>query len=269
MKRYIFIVFFCIFVFFALGQSMTISVKGVSFDMIKINSDSIFRINQHGDTLNDISYKLYPIDTIRSSDGMSKVIINEFYISKFEVTQELYYAVMGYNPSYFKENYNINYSKRPVEKVSWYDSMAFIDSLNKLTGKKFRLPTENEWLCAAMGGVRFQRYSGGNNHESVAWGWENGLQRTHDVGQKKSNGYGIYDMSGNVYEWCSDWFSSDFYKRDSIYVNPVGPQSGKLKVVKGGSWGNSNRFLEINTRAGQKPDIRSNGCGFRLAMDIK
>ncbi len=149
------------------------------------------------------------------------VTLGDYYIGKFEVTQELWEAVMGSNPSYFKG------SNLPVEQVSWDDCQTFIRKLNSLTGKNFRLPTEAEWEYTARGGNRSKgyKYSGSNNISDVAWYWENSGDRvlsgewdydkiknnncrTHPVGMKSPNELGIYDMSGNVYEWCQDWYGS-------------------------------------------------------------
>lgn len=140
-----------------------------------------------------------------------------------------------------------------------------IDTLNKITELDFRLPSEAEWQYAGWGGNPNLKYSGSNDASQVAWTITDGF--THNVGTKKPNEYGLYDMSGNVSEWCSDWFSSDYYVTDTLYNNPIGPLSGTFKVVKGGSWGNDKRFLEMNTRVGVRPEERSNGIGFRLALD--
>lgn len=177
-----------------------------------------------------------------------KVTLSGYYISKYEVTQELWEVVMGNNPSYC-----IGDARRPVESVSWEDCQKFIQKLNKLTGKSFRLPTEAEWEYAARGGnkSRGYRYSGGNNLDSVAWTYfgtyyPNGMGNapeiiknsggtSHPVGQKVPNELGLYDMSGNVEEWCQDWFDNDYYD-SSPSVNPSGPDSGTYRVQRGGSW---------------------------------
>ena len=137
------------------------------------------------------------------------VTLSSFYIGKYEVTQEQWQAVMGSNPSYFKG------AKRPVENVSWGDCQVFIRRLNLLTGKKFRLPTEAEWEYAARGGNKSRGYtcSGSNTIGVVAWSLSNSNDKTHEVATKAPNELGIYDMSGNVWEWCEDWYSSSYYSR--------------------------------------------------------
>ena len=128
-----------------------------------------------------------------------RVTVSDFYIGKYEVTQAQWRAVMGFNPSYFKGD------NLPVETVSWDDVMDFIHKLNSLTGRQYRLPTEAEWEYAARGGNNY-KYSGSNSAGNVAWYGYNSSRTTHPVGTKSANGFGLYDMSGNVYEWCSDWY---------------------------------------------------------------
>lgn len=251
-------------------SSITVNVKGVKFEMVKIAGDMFTHQNLYGDTIYK-GYHLAPIDSLRVYNGYCKIQLSDYYVGKFEVTQELYEKVMGKNPSWYGtfDNQKKDAPKHPVENVTWNDAMAFIDSLNKITGFHFRLPTEMEWEYAASGGNLTHLYSGGNDNNAVAWGWDNGWQRSHTVGSKSPNEFGLYDMSGNVCEWCNDWFSPYFYEPDKLYVNPTGPQAGKMKVEKGGSWGNFNRFLEYKTRVGDYPNHKTGGSGFRLAMDAK
>jgi formylglycine-generating enzyme required for sulfatase activity len=188
-----------------------------------------------------------------------QVTLSPFCIGKYEVTQEEWETVMGSNPSNFKG------AKRPVEFVSWDDCQEFIRKLNVLTGKRFRLPTEAEWEYAARGGNRSQgyKYAGGNNISSVAWYDGNAGRETHPVGQKQSNEMGLYDMAGNVWEWCQDWkgvYSS------SPQTNPTGPSSASLRVYRGGSWGNYARYCRVSIRYYFKPDYRSSYLGLRLAL---
>ena len=144
-----------------------------------------------------------------------------YYIGQTEVTQALWEAVMENNPSHFKG------LRKPVESVSWNDCQEFISKLNSLTGKRFRLPTEAEWEFAARGGnnSRGYKYGGGSNLDDVAWYKENSGSRTHDVGTKLANELGLYDMNGNVLEWCSDWYGS---YDNSSQTNPRGAESGLL-----------------------------------------
>jgi len=127
----------------------------------------------------------------------------------------------------------------------------------------FRLPTEAEWEYAARSGGRSEKYSGGNNIDSVAWYSSNSNSKTHPVGQKKANGLGLYDMTGNVWEWCSDWYDSSYY-RNSPKNNPKGPNSGDNRVKRGGSWNNKPQNLRASNRNNNTPSNRNNNLGFRL-----
>ena len=157
------------------------------------------------------------------------VTLSSYYICKYEVTQALWRAVMDSNPSGFKGD------NLPVENVNWDDCQTFINRLNNYTGRNFRLPTEAEWEFAARGGnnSRHYKYSGSNYIGDVAWYDGNSGNRTHPVGTKQTNELGLYDMSGNVWEWCSDWYGS--YSSYS-QTNPTGPNSGSYRVLRGGSW---------------------------------
>ena len=188
-----------------------------------------------------------------------RVTLSSFSISRYEVTQEEWQAVMGNNPS------NFNGSKRPVENVSWNDCQEFIRKLNTMTGKQFRLPTEAEWEFASRGGIKSQgyKYSGSNNLNSVAWYDDNSGITTHDVGLKSPNELGIYDMSGNVWEWCSDWYGN---YSSSSQTNPTGSYSGSNRVLRGGSWGLNAWCCRVSIRSGGAPDFRHLILGFRLAQ---
>ena len=189
------------------------------------------------------------------------VTLSGYYIGKYEVTQELWKAVMGSNPSYYKGD------NLPVEQVSWNDVQEFLRKLNAMTGKRYRLPTEAEWEFAARGGnsSRGYKYSGGNSFGSVAWYWENSGIRTHAVGTKSPNELGIYDMSGNVWEWCQDWYNSSYYG-SSPRTNPQGPNSGSYRVCRGGGWRSSARDCRVSYRDSYTPDFRYYYLGFRLAL---
>ncbi len=191
-----------------------------------------------------------------------QVTLSSFYISKYEVTQEEWETVMGSNPSYFRG------AKRPVESVSWEDCQVFIDKLNGLTGKRFRLPTEAEWEYAARGGNHSKgyKYSGSNSIDNVAWHDRNS-DETHPVGQKSPNELGLYDMSGNVDEWCQDWY--DDYSSNS-QTNPTGPAIGSYRVCRGGSWNafmcDFAEFCHSSYRNEAQPSISDKGLGLRLAL---
>ena len=200
-------------------------------------------------------------DVARDQTPIHRVTLNGYYIGKYEVTQEQWKSVMGRNPSRFKG------ANKPVEKVSWNDSQEFIKKLNQLTGLKFRLLTEAEWEYAARGGNMSQgyKYSGSNIIGDVAWYDDNSLI-THKVGTKAPNELGIYDMSGNVMEWCSDWYGR---YSSSPQTNPTGPTSGYIRVIRGGSWYEDAYICTVSCRCGDfNPDYRCNSIGFRLALSI-
>ena len=186
-----------------------------------------------------------------------------FAIGKYPVTQKQWIQVMGTNPSYF-EGYDL-----PVENVSWNDCQNFIKVLNAITGRSFRLPTEYEWLiCATIDGTL---YSGSNNVDEVAWYTSNSGEKTRPVGQKKPNSLNIYDMSGNVWEWCWDWYDGNYYKDGQ--QNPHGPDVGRDRVLRGGSWDNPDFFVGAGDcrtadRRRLNPDYRNNYTGYRLGETI-
>ena len=187
------------------------------------------------------------------------VTLSSYYVCKYEVTQALWRAVMGSNPSNFKGD------NLPVENVSWDDCQTFINRLNSYTGRNFRLPTEAEWEFAARGGnySRHYKYSGSNYIGDVAWYGDNSGNRTHPVGTKQPNELGLYDMSGNVYEWCSDWYGSYSSYSQS---NPTGPNSGSFRVLRGGSWRGSARFCRSSDRSSGSPGGRDYDLGLRLVL---
>ena len=166
---------------------------------------------------------------------------------------------MGSNPSNFKG------SRRPVEKVSWEDCQTFITKLNQLTGRSFRLPTEAEWEYAARGGNRSNsyKYAGGSSIGDVAWYYDNIGNQTHDVGGKRANELGLYDMAGNVWEWCQDWYGS--YSSGS-QTNPRGASSGSGRVSRGGSWFSYAGSCRVSGRSSLTPTIRDFILGLRLAL---
>ena len=216
-----------------------------------------------------------------------QVTLSDFYIGKYEVTQQLWEYVMKYsgtaadgskmsayysldvwlgtNPS---SSYGVgNYY--PAYNVSWEDIVnIFIPRLNKITGKTFRLPTEAEWEYAARGGnkSRGYKYSGSNTIGDVAWYWDNSSNETHPVGTKSPNELGLYDMSGNVLEWCSDWYG-DY--SSSSQTNPTGPTSNSIRVRRGGSWLTYASHCRVSHRYNiyrGSPDFRNSALGFRLVM---
>ena len=197
-----------------------------------------------------------------------EVTVSSFSIAETEVTQELWQAVMGTNPSNFADD-----PKRPVEQVSWEDCQMFIARLNELTGENFRLPTEAEWEFAARGGnmANGTLYSGGEIIEDVAWyftnsyavGSEDSNFGTHVVATKQANELGLYDMSGNVFEWCSDWYGA---YDEQPQTDPAGPEMGARRIIRGGSWYSINRYCRITSRNSEAPTNKGYNLGFRLAL---
>jgi formylglycine-generating enzyme required for sulfatase activity len=187
-----------------------------------------------------------------------QVILSGFSISKYEVTQAQWRAVMGNNPSKYS-----GCDDCPVENVSWNEVQEFILKLNQMTGKNYRLPTEAEWEYAARGGSKSRgyKYSGSNSIRDVAWYYDNSGNKTHPVGQKQPNELGLYDMSGNVWEWCSDWYSS---YSSSAQNNPKGPSSGSYRVIRRDSWLRDSHNCRVSYRISLNPGARGGNLGFRL-----
>ena len=191
-----------------------------------------------------------------------KVKLNSYHIGETQVTQELWQAVMGDNPSHFQGE------KQPVENVSWFDCQEFLKKLNSITGKTFTLPTEAQWEYAARGGNKGKGciYSGSDNINEVAYYVDNGtLLETSEVARKKANELGIYDMSGNVWEWCNDLFDEKYYSNSEI-DNPRGPGLGECRVMRGGSWDFPAICCKVSFRCGIDPDNRSNRAGLRIVL---
>lgn len=236
------------------NETETFTVNGVSFTMVNVDGGT------------------FTMGSNYSNDNQKpahEVTLSSYSLGQTEVTQALWQAVMGTNPSCFTGNLN-----RPVEQVSWNDCQTFISKLNSMTGKSFRLPTEAEWEFAARGGNKSQGYkfAGSNTIGDVAWyivnagsgvGESSADYGTHVVGSKAPNELGFYDMSGNVWEWCNDWFSN--YNEDA-QTNPMGPTSGSERVRRGGSWVNLAGICSVSYRVGNIPTGNGNGLGMRLAL---
>ena len=233
-------------------NEQTFMVKGVEFKMIKVEGGT-FSMGATSEQGSDADDDEYPVHSVTLSD---------YYIGETEVTQELWQAVMGSNPSYFKGD-----NQRPVENVSWDDCQEFIKKLNRLTGKKFRLPTEAEWEYAARGGKYSNdyvyKYSVSNNADEVAWYGTNSGDKTHPVKTKKANKLGLYDMSGNVWEWCNDW---DRPYQSYSQTNPTGPSKGKYCVIRRGGRNYFDRSVRVPYRDYGTPGSRAFNGGLRLAL---
>ena len=225
------------------GDVTTYTVNGVSFKMIPVEGGTF----QMGSTTGDSDEK--PVHS---------VTLSSYSIGETEVTQALWTAVMGSNPSNWKGD------KLPVEMVSWNDCQTFIAKLNQLTGQTFRLPTEAEWEFAAKGGTKSKgyTYSGSNTIDDVAWYTGNSSSETHEVATKSPNELGIYDMSGNVLEWCQDWYGS---YSSSSQSNPTGPASGSYRVDRGGSWFSYATSCRTAFRYYDTPTYTYGNLGLRLA----
>jgi sulfatase modifying factor 1 len=191
-----------------------------------------------------------------------QVCLSDFYMGKYEVTQSQWEKVMGNNPSRFKKCG----PDCPVESVSWNDAQEFIKKLNAQSGKHYRLPTEAEWEYAAKSGGKDEKWAGTSDKSTLskyAWYDKNSSESTHKVGLKKANGLGLYDMSGNVEEWCQDWYSEAYYD-DSPKDNPPGPDNGEKRVTRGGAWPLEDTAAEARSRWETEPDKQSSVFGLRL-----
>ncbi len=195
-----------------------------------------------------------------------RVCVDDFYMGKYAVTQEEWKKVMGDNPSPFRQG-----GKYPVESISWNDAQEFIHRLRKISGLKWRLPTEAEWEYAARSGGKKERYAGTDNEAELdAYAWHDGNSEmiVHPVGEKKPNGIGLYDMSGNVWQWVQDRYDRDYY-RQSPSDNPKGDPFGVNRIVRGGSALVNRGFLRLSYRDYLAPEYRGACFGFRLALSAK
>ena len=232
------------------GNIITIPVKdGISIDMVRVEAGTF--------TMGATPEMENPFGDEKPTHQVT--LTNDYYIGKYEVTQALWQAVTGNNPSNYKGD------NLPVEYVSWNDCQEFISKLNRITGKTFRLPTEAEWEYAARGGKKSRgyQYSGSNNLADVAWYEDNSGSKTHAVGSKQANELGIYDMTGNVWEWCQDWYGK---YSSSSQINPNGATSGSCRVDRGGCWSNTARGCRSSCRDNSTPDDRDYRLGLRLVL---
>ena len=235
-------------------------VSGFSFDMVYVEGGT-FRMGGTEEQGEDAWVGEKPVHSVTLSD---------YYIGKYEVTQGLWKAVMGTGVEEQMEKagesdlYGVG-DDYPMYYVSWDEAQEFVSKLSELTGKKYVLPTEAQWEYAARGGVKSRgyKYSGSNTIDDVAWYAGNSETAAHPVGTKLPNELGIYDMSGNVWEWCSDWYS-DY--SDVSQTDPTGPSSGSGRVFRGGSWLYNARNCRVSNRPDGDPDYRDSNLGFRVAL---
>ena len=240
-----------------LAEQMVL-VEGDTFMMGQL----AFELNEDGEQVSN------PLMAPRPDEFPSHpVTLSTFFIGKYEVTQKLYTAVMGEaaNPS------SVKGENLPVDNLTWEQAQAFIARLNAITGESYRLPTEAEWEYAARGGNRSQgyKYSGSNTIDDVAWysvnacnvGSSNSNYGAHQVGTKAPNEIGLYDMTGNVMEWCSDWYGS---YSSSAQTNPTGPTSGSYRVIRGGNWYGDADWCRVSCRDALNPNGYGYIAGFRL-----
>ena len=239
-------------------ENITLNVSGVEFKMVWVKGGTFAMgctSEQGGECDND-------------ERPAHNVTLSSYYIGETEVTQALWQAVMGNNPSNWRGD------NLPVDEVSWKKAQEFIEKLNQLTGRTFRLPTEAEWEYAARGGSKSRgyKYSGSNSIDAVAWYEDNSGKKTHPVKWKQANELGLYDMSGNVWEWCSDWYGS---YSSSSQRDPEGPSTSSHRVLRGGSWGDFAGSCRVLSRGYTAPNNSyyfdfdgsgSIGYGFRLVL---
>ncbi len=234
-------------------QNRLVQVGNVQFEMVHVEGGT-FRMGATEEQGDDADGDEKPVH---------RVTLSSYLIGKHEVTQALWEEVMGSNPSHNKQG-----GDYPVECASWDDCQEFIEKLNARTGMKFRLPTEAEWEYAARGGNRSKgyKYAGSNNLNEAGWYDGNSGNHTHPVGEKKPNELGLYDMSGNVYEWCQDW--GGVYINEA-QTNPTGRQSGVLRVLRGGSrWNNAGSCRVSNRYYGDPGSRYDNNRGLRLVLSF-
>ena len=232
------------------SDDLLITVNGVTFKMVAVEGGTFTM----GATAEQGS------DAYSNESPAHQVTLSNYYLGETEVTQALWVAVMGSNPSNYIGDLN-----RPVEMVSWNMCQDFITQLNQLSGKQFRLPTEAEWEYAARGGnkSRGYKYAGGDNVDDVAWYSGNAGATTHPVGMKMPNELSLYDMSGNVIEWCQDWFGS--YSSEA-QTNPTGPESGNYRAYRNGSILMGNRYCRVSYRYYNMSSNMYKDIGLRLAL---
>jgi len=243
------------------SDDIVITIKSVSFVMKPVEGGTFQMGSENNDGIADDDEK-----------PTHSVTVSSFYISEIEVTQGLWEAVMGTTVIYQRNLVNSSSPLRglgadlPMYYVNWYECQEFIRRLNSQTGKCFRLPTEAEWEYASKGGNKRNdfKYAGSNSLANVAWYSDNSNSSSHPVKSKTPNAIGLFDMSGNVWEWCQDWYG---YYNNNIETNPIGPADGSKRVVRGGSWYSNSSYCRVTKRYKIDPGYRDTCYGFRLVLD--
>ena len=239
-------------------ETLNFNVKDVAFEM-KLVRGATFDMGGYSDA--------------DDATPEHKVTLDGYYIGETEVTQALWEAVMGTTVEQMmmkskdsEEGLKGVGPDYPMYYLNWYDCQEFIEKLDSITGKGFRLPTEAEWEFAARGGrTKGYKYAGSNRLDEVSWYQDNSGGTSHPVKQLQHNAIGVYDMNGNVWEWCSDWYDS--YTKEPKY-NPTGPSEGNFRVVRGASWNSTEERHSVSARNNHMPDFRHIRFGFRLALPL-
>lgn len=234
------------------AETLTLTAAGVEFTLVRVEPGTFRMGANEGD---DQAFD-------REKPAHEVTLTKPYYIATTEVTQELYAAVMDGNPSNFTGEAGL-----PVETVDYTDAVAFCARLSELTGRTVTLPTEAQWEYAARGGHKAPAtptlYAGGDDLDAVAWWSGNSDSKTHPVGGKAANALGLYDMTGNVWEWCLGWYGT--YTADAV-SDPQGPSEGSYRVPRGGSWNINARFCRLSYRYDNSPDRGGLNLGFRVVV---
>lgn len=235
--------------------------KPIDIDTFWVRGIPVVLIKVEGGTFQMGATNEQSVAANRDEKPAHSITLSDYYLAQIEVTQELWQTIMDKNPSTLKG------SNRPVHNVSWYDCMDFLEELNAVSGKNFRLPTEAEWEYAARGGNRSKnfKFAGSNNVEKVAWNSESASPELYYVKQRQPNELYLFDMCGNVYEWCSDIYGQ---YSDKAQRNPKGAEAGENRVLRGGSWQTPRAKCRVSARHNAIPYDRREDYGLRLAIDV-
>ncbi len=241
-------------------STRTFTANGVSFAMVLVEAGTF--------TMGATPEQVDPYSSEKPAHQVT--LTKDYYMGETEVTQGLWEAVMGQKPTSDGYQWSSTHglgANYPGYYISWDDVQSFLTKLNSLTGQQFRIPTEAEWEYAARGGKKSQgyQYSGGNTIGDVAWYGDNSGSKKHEVKTRQANELGLYDMSGNVWEWCADWYSSSYYTSAAV-TDPTGPTSGSDRVLRGGSWNHDATNCRVANRLDYSSSARDSDFGFRLAL---